>query len=105
MKKRLRKKKHLKEFAEYGIKLIVYRNTKENDISFHDDFIINAIEKNKCYCGGFLYDDKIDVIVELGRKPTHEDKIYKITKWNKERPDISSWEFGDMIDIWYGNCE
>lgn len=65
MKKRLRKKKHICEFAEWGRQLIATRNTKMDADAFHDAFIIEAIEGNGCYCGGSLSDDKIDVIVEL----------------------------------------
>jgi uncharacterized protein YggL (DUF469 family) len=67
MKKRLRKKKHIDEFAEWGCQLIATRNTKRDADAFQDAFIIEAIEGNGCYCGGSLSDDRIDVIVELGK--------------------------------------
>ena len=75
MKKRLRKKKHLYEFAEWGRQLIAIRNTKMDADTFQDAFIIKAIEGNECYCGGSLSDNKIDVIVELGRISENPGRI------------------------------
>ena len=52
MKKRLRKKKHLDEFAEWGRRLVIKRNRKDGFDDFLDNFIRDAIEANGCYCGG-----------------------------------------------------
>jgi uncharacterized protein YggL (DUF469 family) len=68
MKKRLRKKKHYGEFTEWGRQLIVTRNRKEGFDEFLDAFIEEAIEANGCYCGGGGSDDRLDVVVELGRR-------------------------------------
>ena len=106
MKKRLRKKKHLYEFAEWGRQLIAIRNTKMDADTFQDAFIIEAIEGNECYCGGSLSDDKIDVIVELGRiSENPEHKFTKVTAWLDARSDIEGWKAGPLFDLWYGDYE
>ena len=89
MRKRLRKKKRRGEFTEWGRQLVSTRNTKEGAESFQDDFILEAIEANRCYCGGLLSEDKINVIVELGRMSEDpEGKFSKVTAWLDARPDV-----------------
>lgn len=104
MKKRLRKKKHISEFAEWGRQLIVTRNTKMDADSFQDAFIIEAIEANGCYCGGSLSDDKVNVIVELGMKSENtEIEFTKVTAWLDERSDVKEWRAGLLFDLWHGD--
>ena len=106
MKKRLRKKKHIGEFAEWGRQLIATRNTKIDADAFQEAFIIEAIEGNGCYCGGSLSDDKIDVIVELGKTSEDPDgKFAKVAAWLDERLDIEGWKAGPLFDLWYGDYE
>jgi len=106
MKKRLRKKKHIGEFAERGRQLIAARNTKTDAEAFQDAFIIEAIEGNGCYCGGSLPDDKLNVIVELGKMPEEpESKFATVTAWLDTRTDIEEWKAGPLFDLWYGDYE
>jgi uncharacterized protein YggL (DUF469 family) len=44
------------------------RNRKDGFDEFLDAFIEEAIESNKCYCGGGGNEDKLDVVVEFGRR-------------------------------------
>ncbi len=91
MKKRLRKKKHYGEFTEWGRKLIVTRNRKDGFGEFFDAFIEEAIEANECYCGGGGSDDKLDVIVEFGRRSDNPDaRLSRIVAWLNSRPDVKS---------------
>ncbi len=106
MKKRLRKKKHIGEFTEWGRKLVANRNTKMDADEFQDAFILEAIENNGCTCGGLLSDDKIDVVVQLGTMPEDpERKFSRVTAWLDERPDIKEWGAGPLFDLWHGNFE
>jgi len=106
MKKRLRKKKHMGEFAEWGRQLIAIRNTKIDAEVFQDAFIVEAIEGSGCYCGGSLSDDKIDVIVELGKMSEDpEGKFSRVTVWLDTRSDIEGWRAGPLFDLWYGDYE
>jgi len=106
MKKRLRKKKHIGEFAEWGRQLVASRNTNINADAFHDAFIIEAIEANGCYCGGSLSDDKINVIVELGKMSENlESKFAKVTAWLDKRSDIEEWRAGPLFDLWHGDYD
>jgi uncharacterized protein len=105
MKKRLRKKKHYGEFTEWGRQLIVTRNRKHKFDEFLDDFIVQAIEAAGCYCGGGS-NDRLDVVVELGRRSGDPDaRLKKIAAWLDARPDIQSCRVGEEFDVWHGNFE
>ncbi len=106
MKKRLRKKKHYGEFTEWGRQLIVTRNRKEGFDEFLDAFVEEAIEANGCYCGGGGKEDRLDVVVELGRRSYDPDgRLRRIIAWLDGRPDVQNWRTGDEFDIWHGNFQ
>ena len=106
MKKRLRKKKHCREFTEWGKQLIITRNSKEGFDEFLDAFIEEAIVANGCYCGGGGKEDKLDVVVELGRRSDDPPaRMKRITAWLDARPDVQSWKMGEEFDIWHGDFQ
>ena len=106
MKKRLRKKKHLGEFAEWGRQLVITRNRKDGFDEFLGAFIKEAIESNGCYCGGGGKEDKLIMVVELGRRSNDPEAIMKkITAWLDARSDIENWRMGEEFDLWHGNLQ
>ena len=106
MKKRLRKKKHYGEFTEWGRQLIVTRNQKDEFDEFLEDFIVQAVEAAGCYYGGSGSNDRLDVVVELGRRSGDPDaRLKKITAWLDARPDVQRWRVGEEFDVWHGNFE
>jgi uncharacterized protein YggL (DUF469 family) len=106
MKKRLRKKKHYREFTEWGRQLIIIRNRKEGFDEFLDAFIEEAIEANECYCGGSGKEDKLDVIVELGRRSDDPaGRMRRITAWLDGRADVEGWKAGEEFDVWHGDFQ
>ena len=106
MKKRLRKKKHLGEFTEWGQRLIATRNTKAEPDAFQDAFILEAIEGNGCFCGGSMSENHINVVVELGKSSDNpEERFAKVTDWLDARPDVQGWEAGPLFDLWHGDFE
>ncbi len=103
MKKRLRKKKHHGEFTEWGRQLFVRRNRKDGFDEFLDSFIEQAIEANGCYCGGGGKEDKLDVLLELGRRSDDPAaRLKKIAAWLDARPDVESWRTSEEFDVWHG---
>jgi uncharacterized protein len=106
MKKRLRKKKHSGEFTEWGRQLVITRNRKDGFEEFLDAFIEEAIEANGCYCGGSGKEDKLDVVVELGRRADDPAAtLQKITAWLDARPDVLGWRTSDEFDLWHGDFQ
>jgi uncharacterized protein YggL (DUF469 family) len=104
MKKRLRKKKHLAEFTEWGRQFIITRNRKDGFDEFLVAFIEEAIELNGCYCGGAGKEDKLNVVVELGRRSDDGDaRMTKIAAWLNARSDVQSWRMSEELDLWHGN--
>jgi len=101
MNKRLRKKKHLAEFTEWGIDLAIKRNASEGFNEFFDAFI-DAIEANDCYCGGGGCDDHLSVAVESGRsREIGLERLSCIKKWLDAREDILRYRIGDFTDLWH----
>ena len=106
MNKRLRKKKHLGEFTEWGRQLVIVRNQKDGFDQFLDAFIEEAIESNGCYCGGGGKADKLEVVVELGRRSDDPDaRLNRITGWLDARLDVENWRAGEEFDIWHGDFQ
>ena len=104
MKKRLRKKKHFGEFTEWGRQLIINRNHKDGFDEFLDTFLEEAIEANGCYCGGGGKDDRLNVVVELGRRSGSPDaKLTGIIAWLEARVDVQDWMIGEEFDVWHGD--
>jgi uncharacterized protein YggL (DUF469 family) len=104
MKKRLRKKKHRGEFAEWGRQIVITRNRKDEFDGFLDAFIEEAVEANGCYCSGGGKEDKLEVVIEPGRSSDDPNaRLKRITAWLNTRPDVSSWKTGEEFDIWHGN--
>ena len=106
MKKRYRKKKHRGEFTEWGQQLVITRNRKDGLDAFLDAFIEEAIEANGCYCGRGGKEDKLDVVVELGRRSDDPAaRMKRIKAWLDARPDVQSWRTGEEFDIWHGDFQ
>ena len=106
MKKRLRKKKHRSEFTEWGRQLIITRNRKDGFDEFLDAFIGEAIEANGCNCGGGGKEEKLDVVVELGRRSgDHAARLKRITAWLDARPDVQSWSTSEEFDVWHADFQ
>ncbi len=102
MKKRLRKKRHLGEFAEWGTPISIVRTHKGDFDSFLDNFIEQAIERNGLYFGGGGKEDYLDGVIELGKKSDGpEERLKKILEWLANHKDIESYVIGNMIDLWH----
>ena len=106
MKKRLRKKKHLGEFTEWGRQIVVLRNKKDSFDKFLDAFVEEAIEANGCYCAGGGNEDMLSMVLDLGRRSDDPDaKLERIIEWLETRTDVERWKIGDEFDLWYGDLQ
>jgi uncharacterized protein YggL (DUF469 family) len=106
MKKRLRKKLHIKEFAEYGIEfeMIVTSPIKEEAFnSLIEQFIENFVERNGLFCGGGWNPKmkKGGFIVEIGRDVENASYyLPKLKKWFEEKN--MTFELNSSgCDLWY----
>jgi uncharacterized protein len=92
------KKKHRGEFAEWGRQLVITRHRKDEFDEFLDAFISDAIEANGCFCGGGGKEERLDVIVELGRRSEDPGaRLKNIAAWLDSRPDVQRWKIGEEV--------
>ena len=90
----------------WGRKLVIVRNRKDGFDEFLDAFIEEAIESNGCCCGGGGKEDKLDVVVELGRRSGEPDAgLNKITAWLDARSDVENWRVGEEFNLWHGELK
>lgn len=93
MEKRLRKKKHLGEFVEWGVPVAIARKQK-------DDFIEQAIEGNGCYFGGGGRGDRLEGVIQLGKTcDGPEERLKKIVSWLEAREDVEKYVIGKWVDL------
>ncbi len=103
MKKRLRKKKHLGEFVEWGASVAIVIKHEEDFDRFLDDFIEEAIEENGCYFGGGGKEDRLEGVIEMGKASDGpEEKLREVIGWLEAREDVERYAIGKMIDLWHG---
>ena len=105
MKKRLRKKYHLREFQEpYFSIRFKYTGAPypvEEDL-FWNDFILNCIEANGLNCCGGASDH----IWEMGahsvdKSQSIEDQRDAVRAWLESRNDVEEVSCGEFRDAWY----
>jgi uncharacterized protein len=107
MKKRLRKKRRLCEFREFGFK-VGFRFSGQLDTKSRNDlldrFIEYAIENNGLQFGGGGGGNEWNGFVALdnSRGSTLETHRQAVENWFKQEPEVKEYYLSDMIDIWYG---
>jgi len=103
MKKRLRKKLHLKEFKELGFVLKLEFNTEDSDkLDVILDQLLAIVEDMELDCGGILEELVISEtkpnsgLVE--RKAAFLDRVSKIE-------GITNVTAGELIDVWHSHLD
>jgi len=107
MRKRLRKKQRLGEFAEYGFLVGVTPNapigSPERD-SFLDRFIEEAIEKNDLSCGGGGENTWEFFVTANGRRASATElQRRSVEAWLDSDPDVSAYTVSSPIDAWHSD--
>ena len=108
MKKRLRKKKHLGEFRQFGFSLECLLRVGLSDAEFDrflDEFIADAIEARGLVFGGggspekgwsgvVCRDHRYDSTTETDKTTVHD--------WLKSRSEVQAFRISDSWDVWHG---
>jgi uncharacterized protein YggL (DUF469 family) len=110
MRKRLRKKKRIGEFQEFGFKA-GFRFSRQlsqrarNDLL--DRFIKYAIEENGLQYGGGGDGNEWNGFVALNksRGSTQERHRQAVEKWFIHEAEVKEYYLTDMIDAWYGHLD
>jgi uncharacterized protein YggL (DUF469 family) len=106
MRKRLRKKRHLGEFAEHAFDVWCTLETGLTEAAtdaFVDRFLSQAIESQGLSCGGGGRDAKWHFCVgRAGRgSPTAMQRV-AVGMWLSEQPEVASHGLGELFDAWHG---
>lgn len=103
MNKRLRKKKHVGEFREWGVPLAVRRRHDEAFDDFLGDFLEQAIEAQGLAFGGGGQGNQLTGLIELGRTADPiEARLQQIRRWLDAREDVEHYVVGPLVDLWHG---
>ena len=102
MRKRLRKKKHLGEFQEFGVELAATLHVGVDVFTFLDDFLCDAVEANQLQFGGGGSHAELNGFIELGRREVRDSNLAAVTAWLAADPRVSSFNLGTPVDAWYG---
>ncbi len=103
MKKRLRKKRYVGEFKEWGVTIAITRSKDANFETFLDEFIEQSMEGNCCHFTGTGEKKHLEGFIDLGSSLDQaEAKLANITAWLDKRPDVKTHATGTLADAWYG---
>ncbi len=105
MKKRLRKKKHLKEFSEYGVELELQVRSEITEDEFEKlvDQLINFVEDNGLFCGGGYNPIKkeLSFFIEVGRDVSKVIEFQlKLKQWITDKGFECDYNTA-IKDAWY----
>lgn len=104
MKKRLRKKFHKGEFAEFGFEISFYypaASDPDKASQFLGEYI-DLIEEAGLECGGGGAEHQSYFITKSGRGSVTEKQRETVNAWLEHHPDICNVMAGEMRDAWYG---
>lgn len=117
MKKRLRKKKRVGEFVEWGTLIRAQLDLKsEQELDKFSDEFIEKVENLKCYCGGGISLDKgLDIVVELGKdKQKALSRLNELELWLASDTRVKNFiavgskvsgKSDKVFDLWHGDPE
>ena len=109
MRKRLRKKRHLGEFREFGFQVrIVWLDhlTEEQEWDAIFSFTLEAVEGNGLYAGGGGRRGHWRVFATSAKRPgATEEQRRAVERWLSQCPAVKEFTVGPLVDAWYGPFE
>jgi uncharacterized protein YggL (DUF469 family) len=100
MRKRLRKKKHVGEFQEFGVEFAATLKPGVDFDAFLDDFIRDAVEANGLAFGGGGGGAQFSGFVELGRRDVYVSNLEKVAAWFAAEGRVKSYQINEPVDAW-----
>lgn len=100
MRKRLRKKKHVGEFQEFGVEFVATVKPGVDFDSFCDDFIVDCVESRGLAFGGGGGGATLKGFVELGRRDEYAANLAYVAAWFANSASIESYSIGEPVDAW-----
>lgn len=106
MRKRLRKKRHLGEFQEFGFTVSWKMKSNLNDEEYNqfwDRFIKEAIEANGLSFGGGIGPDEGEgFVANMGGGSATDEHRAIVQEWLTQDPDVAECRVEPLRDAWYG---
>lgn len=100
MRKRTRKKWHLKEFQEFGCESNINLDPTADFDEFVGDFVVNAVENNGMRFGGGGNVDELEGYIELGKRKVYLQNLEILKKWLDNHPSVIKWTLSPLEDAW-----
>lgn len=105
MKKRVRKKLHLREFAEYGVELElkVTRDMDKDEFERFFDSLIDYVEYNGLFCGGSanLSTKEISLFIEVSKDINKAGEFQAaLERWLEDKGFSDGYKTA-INDAWY----
>ncbi len=103
MKKRIRKKKHVREFQEFGfdVDANLRSNMDREALNAFTDRFIAHIEANNLAFGGGIGPMVGGFVTRFTRGSATEDDRASIATFLKSDPDVVQHQVGGLRDAWY----
>jgi len=103
MKKRLRKKKHVGEFQQFGfdVDASLRSNMDREALSAFSDRFIAHVEANNLAFGGAIGPMVAGFATRFDRGSATEEDRASITTFLQGDPDVVQHEVGALRDAWY----
>lgn len=105
MKKRLRKKLHVREFKEMGfsVRFRIAEEVDEGGMSTLIDVFLSEVETNGLGFGGGGNHEWEGFIAMMERGSTTEEHRTLVGNWLSANPNVVEHEVGPLEDAWYGS--
>ena len=104
MRKRLRKKRRLGEFRQFGFELsfaLAPTATSADIDQFWDRFVLGFIEARGLVCGGACGRGWSVFVTPEGRRSATEHDRAAARNWLAEQPDVRDVSVGPLFDAWH----
>lgn len=103
MKKRLRKKKRMGEFREWGclVEVLLFSSA---DLDQFLDMFVQRVEEIGCYCGGGGRGERLSMVVELGKGDREPLSLREnLMEWVRSSPLVRASSYSELFDLWHGS--
>ena len=97
MRRRLRKKKHIGEYRQYGI-FLEASLSNGNTSTLINEFRTQAIEPNGLAFRGRIARQALSGFVDLGRRDDYEANQERIVLWLMHHPLVASVDHPSLVD-------
>jgi uncharacterized protein YggL (DUF469 family) len=103
LRKRLRKKKRLGEFREYGfhIRFLMPGTTAQQWDSLLDEWI-DFIESQRLQFGGGFSEECEGFVERNGRGSVTVEQRQAVSEWLANHPAVTEFRLSDPVDAWHG---